>query len=98
MWEGDETEGGRPGQWREYEGGYEDWRVQSERARTLREAAAPKPSPAPNEAASTPAPTAQAEPAKARTKLSYKEQRELDAPTTPVPWRPIPASRPLKRN
>ena len=31
-WEGDLAFGGRPGLWREYEGGYEDWRVQRERA------------------------------------------------------------------
>ena len=30
-WEGDES----PGRWREYEGGYEDWRLQRERARGL---------------------------------------------------------------
>ena len=35
-WEGDES----PGFWREYEGGYEDWKLQRERARTLREQAA----------------------------------------------------------
>ena len=56
-WEGDPAYGGRPGLWREYEGGYEDWKRQRERARA---ATAPKP-------------------AAARTKLSYKEQRELDA-------------------
>jgi ATP-binding cassette subfamily F protein uup len=80
-WEGD-TE---PGLWREYEGGYEDWRTQRERADALREAAdkagaasarsrgtaAPAPAPA------AAAPAARAAPAK--RKLSYKEQRELDA-------------------
>src|SRR6185436_8445058 len=35
-WEGDES----PGLWREYEGGYEDWKLQRGRARSLREAAA----------------------------------------------------------
>src|SRR5262245_11223583 len=72
-WEGDPAFGGRPGLWREYEGGYEDWKLQRARARALAEAAAPAPA-APNKTA----PTASAPPA-ARTKLSYKEQRELDA-------------------
>src|SRR5439155_21720217 len=35
-WEGDES----PGLWREYEGGYEDWKQQGNRARQLREQAA----------------------------------------------------------
>jgi ATP-binding cassette subfamily F protein uup len=68
-WEGDEASG----QWREYEGGYEDWKRQSERSRALRAvlpvaspAAAPKGAPAP-------APVS-----KPSRKLSYKEQRELD--------------------
>jgi len=69
-WEGEES----PGRWREYEGGYEDWKMQRERARGLavqaekRNVAAPKPAPAP------PPP-----PAAKTKKLSYKEQRELDA-------------------
>jgi ATP-binding cassette subfamily F protein uup len=69
-WEGDAAFGGRPGLWREYEGGYEDWKLQRERARALAAAAAP----APAAASKPPAPAAPA-----RTKLSYKEQRELDA-------------------
>ncbi|ODV14571.1 MAG: ABC transporter ATP-binding protein [Rubrivivax sp. SCN 70-15] len=69
-WEGDPAYGGRPGLWREYEGGYEDWKRQRERARAAAIAAAPRPAP--------PAATAP-KPAAARTKLSYKEQRELDA-------------------
>ena len=59
-----------PGTWREYEGGYEDWKTQSARAGALRDAAprvaapaAPKPAPAP---------------AARPRKLNYKEQRELD--------------------
>ena len=65
-WEGDES----PGRWREYEGGYEDWRAQSERSRALRpRAAAPAPAPAPAPAVA---------PRPAARKLSYKEQRELD--------------------
>jgi ATP-binding cassette subfamily F protein uup len=72
-WEGDPAFGGRPGLWREYEGGHEDWTLQRSRARALVEAAAPAP------AASRPAAAAAATAEPARTKLSYKEQRELDA-------------------
>jgi ATP-binding cassette subfamily F protein uup len=68
-WEGDAAYGGRPGLWREYEGGYEDWKRQRGRARV----AAPAPAPAAKTAAA-PAPA----PAAPKTKLSYKEQRELD--------------------
>jgi ATP-binding cassette subfamily F protein uup len=68
-WEGDPAFGGRPGFWREYEGGYEDWKRQRERARV----APPAPAPAPRPAAA-PAPAAAAP----KAKLSYKEQRELD--------------------
>jgi ATP-binding cassette subfamily F protein uup len=69
-WEGDPAYGGRPGLWREYEGGYEVWREQRERARVA----------APALAAGPPAPAAASAPAGGgRTKLSYKEQRELEA-------------------
>ena len=66
-WEGDES----PGFWREYEGGYEDWKAQQTRARGMREKPAAKAS----------APTAAASPAPVvkKAKLSYKEQRELEA-------------------
>jgi ATP-binding cassette subfamily F protein uup len=70
-WEGDPAFGGRPGLWREYEGGYEDWKLQRSRAQALVATAAPA-----NRAAPT---TATAPALPARTKLSYKEQRELDA-------------------
>ncbi|HSV69445.1 MAG TPA: ATP-binding cassette domain-containing protein [Methylibium sp.] len=56
-----------PGAWREYEGGVEDWLLQSSRRR----AAAPEPAPKPV----APPP---ATPAATRSKLSFKEQRELD--------------------
>ena len=74
VWEGDES----PGQWREYEGGYEDWKIQRDRAQSIRDqavrAAKSKNTPPPAKAvAAAPATTA----AKPR-KLSYKEQRELD--------------------
>ncbi|MGJ7567927.1 ATP-binding cassette domain-containing protein [Variovorax sp. GB1R11] len=68
------------GRWREYEGSVQDWLIQSKRAREIAEqrvAAAPAPA-----AASAPAPAAEAAAPKAagaRKKLSYKEQRELEA-------------------
>ncbi len=67
-WEGDPAMGGRPGLWREYEGGYEDWLLQSARTRALQAAppAGKPPAPAPRAAAAAP------------RKLSYKEARELD--------------------
>ncbi|MBI3371216.1 MAG: ATP-binding cassette domain-containing protein [Betaproteobacteria bacterium] len=65
------AEGG--GFWREYVGGYSDWLAQ--RPAPGDAVAVPCPLPKPAEAASSPA----AAPARARVKLSYKEQRELDA-------------------
>ena len=75
-WEGDPAFGGRPGLWREYAGGYEDWKLQRARG-----AVAGIPGAAAPAAARTGAPggATSAGPARARTKLSYKEQRELDA-------------------
>jgi len=75
VWEGDES----PGQWREYEGGYEDWKIQRDRAKSLRDQAAragkAKDTPAPPKAVvAAPMPPVAAKP----RKLSYKEQRELD--------------------
>ena len=67
----------KPGFWREYEGGVQDWLIQSERARSL----APQAKPAAPTAKSTTAeqPKAQAaQPAAKARKLSYKEQRELE--------------------
>jgi ATP-binding cassette subfamily F protein uup len=61
------------GRWREYEGGIEDWLIQSKRAAAIQEKArqaAPAPTPAP---APAPAPVVAS-----KKKLSYKEQRELD--------------------
>jgi ATP-binding cassette subfamily F protein uup len=78
-WEGDPAWGGQPGLWREYEGGYEDWRVQRERVRAAagpaqeRLAAAGSPAPAP-----AAPPVATAAPGSAPRKLSYKEARELE--------------------
>ncbi len=71
-WEGDES----PGLWREYEGGWQDWKLQQARGRAARESAAAQaqakasPPPAP---AAAPAPAARP----VRLKLSFKEQREL---------------------
>ena len=64
------------GRWREYVGDVEDWMTQSARAQTLQRerapvAAAPTASPPGAEVAPAAAP--------ARRKLSYKEQRELEA-------------------
>jgi ATP-binding cassette subfamily F protein uup len=81
-WEGDPAYGGRPGLWREYEGGYEDWRRQRERARVSAPAAATAGRAAPAGADGPPAQGALAAPgagAPAARKLSYKEQRELEA-------------------
>jgi len=57
------------GRWREYEGGVQDWLLQSKRAAALQAKQAPAPAPAPAVAAAPAAP---------KRKLSYKEQRELD--------------------
>ncbi|MBB4843135.1 ATP-binding cassette subfamily F protein uup [Paucibacter oligotrophus] len=66
------------GRWREYEGGVQDWLIQSKRAAALRAknepaavASAPAPAPAP---VASPDALVVAKP----KKLSYKEQRELD--------------------
>jgi ATP-binding cassette subfamily F protein uup len=68
----------QPGFWREYEGGVQDWLTQSERARSLATPAkAPAPSPV-KPAAEAPKPVVAPVAQKTR-KLSYKEQRELDA-------------------
>ena len=68
-WEGDL----KPGLWREYEGGIEDWKLQRARmqaAASKAEAASAPPAP--------PAPAPKEAAAKPRVKLSYKQQRELD--------------------
>jgi ABC transport system ATP-binding/permease protein len=72
-WEGDPAFGGAPGFWREYEGGYEDWRTQRQRTVDLRAAAA-----APAPAAKVAPPAAAAAAPSATRKLGFKEQRELD--------------------
>jgi ATP-binding cassette subfamily F protein uup len=68
------------GLWREYEGGVQDWLTQSRRAQALAQAAAPSTATKTGPAESTRAKgAATAEAAPAKRKLSYKEQRELDA-------------------
>ncbi len=84
-WEGEVS----PGLWREYEGGYEDWRLQRGRSLGLQAAARaslPKPiaaaAPAlssPPGPATPPRPSQATAPIGKARKLSYKEQRELDA-------------------
>lgn len=68
----------QPGFWREYEGGVQDWLTQSERARGLAPQIKTAPAPAKSataEALKTPA----TQPVVKTKKLSYKEQRELEA-------------------
>ena len=79
-WEGAPAFGGRPGLWREYEGGYEDWALQRKRAQTLRDQAAKadKARDTATKASPAAAPAAAAPIAAKKLKLSYKEQRELD--------------------
>jgi len=68
-----------PGQWREYEGGVQDWLTQSERAKTLAAQSQATKS-QPNSEVPTPKSNAvQNSPKKTSAKLSYKEQRELDS-------------------
>ncbi len=74
-WEGDESAGGRPGLWREYEGGIEDWLLQRARSRVAQAANAAPPPAAASTSTSKPTPSAAAAP---KRKLSFKEQRELD--------------------
>ena len=67
------------GLWREYVGGYTDWLRQRPRL-TSSDASASKPSTSKRDAPGGPSSTPATTPAgKARTKLSYKEQRELDS-------------------
>ena len=77
-WEGEET----PGFWREYEGGYEDWKAQRARAESLRNKASKdaskeedKERSKSNKSVALATPPSSSKP----RKLSYKEQRELDA-------------------
>ena len=69
------------GQWREYEGGVQDWLTQSRRAQAIRDAAA---KPAARAAAAAPAAAPTTPAATAKKKLSYKDQRELEALPTMI--------------
>ncbi|MBV7544119.1 ATP-binding cassette domain-containing protein [Acidovorax sp. sic0104] len=69
------------GLWREYEGGVQDWLLQSKRSRALSTttAAAAKPETEVSVKAPAPRPAAEtSQPAQPKKKLSYKEQRELE--------------------
>ncbi|MEO8249312.1 MAG: ATP-binding cassette domain-containing protein [Burkholderiales bacterium] len=76
-----------PGVWREYVGGVQDWLTQSQRSRRLtatstrRFDASSKPRPTGSDplAATTAATFSAGAPAPQKKKLSYKDQRELDA-------------------
>jgi ATP-binding cassette subfamily F protein uup len=80
-WEGNV----QAGRWREYEGGIDDWLTQSARAQaapTTATAPSARASIPPGTAATTQSPPTTAgslAPAATRRKLSYKEQRELEA-------------------
>ncbi len=63
------------GRWREYEGSVQDWLTQSQRAQELQRGAEKPAKPAREEVRTT----AEAAAPAARRKLSYKEQRELEA-------------------
>jgi ATP-binding cassette subfamily F protein uup len=72
------------GLWREYEGGVQDWLTQSRRSREIaqqaaRAAPAAPPAPPPASGPTSLQPNADAHKPLSKKKLSYKEQRELDA-------------------
>ena len=77
-----------PGFWREYEGSVQDWLTQSQRSQSIQaqnKAAAAKAAPVATlssvssvSSVSAVSSASQAKPAKTTTKLSYKEQRELE--------------------
>ena len=66
-----------PGLWREYEGGVQDWLVQSARTRTARQASAQQGKPVKGTLPPENTPPSKRKPAQV-SKLSFKEQRELD--------------------
>jgi ATP-binding cassette subfamily F protein uup len=79
-----------PGRWREFEGGVQDWLIQSKRANAIAQSKGQKGAQSFNygrddkpaagaKAAAAPPPPAPVAPAAKARKLSYKEQRELDA-------------------
>jgi ATP-binding cassette subfamily F protein uup len=67
------------GNWREYEGGVQDWLIQSKRSRALAASApAAKESAAESSNKSSPVSLSEKPEQLSKKKLSYKEQRELD--------------------
>ena len=66
-----------PGQWREYEGGVQDWLQQSARWQALRETQTP--ASAAEATSKRPSPAPELRESLQKKKLSYKDQRELDA-------------------
>ncbi len=77
-----------PGRWREFEGGVQDWLIQSKRSNAIAQSKGQKGAQSFNygrddkavtAAKSAPTPSAPAAPASKARKLSYKEQRELEA-------------------
>ena len=78
-----------PGRWREFEGGVQDWLIQSKRSNTIAQAKGQKGAQSFNygrddksasvKATAAPVTAAPAAPAAKARKLSYKEQRELEA-------------------
>ncbi|MEO8924034.1 MAG: ATP-binding cassette domain-containing protein, partial [Caldimonas sp.] len=73
-WEGDLS----PGLWREYEGGYEDWRTQRARALALQDTARAAVAAVAAKAPAASSAATKTPPATRPRKLSYKERRELD--------------------
>jgi ATP-binding cassette subfamily F protein uup len=71
------SEGG--GRWREYVGGFTDWQTQHERATRLAEEAAAARVPSAPPRAAQPQEAAAGRATQRAAKLSYKEQRELEA-------------------
>ena len=69
--------------WREFEGGVQDWLIQSKRANAIAQAKGQKGAQAfhyeRSEAAKAPTPPTSSTPAAKTRKLSYKEQRELES-------------------
>ena len=71
------SEGG--GLWREYVGGFSDWQTQSQRAERLAQEAAAKQAPKAAAREAAPKESAAGRNAQRTVKLSFKEQRELEA-------------------
>ena len=71
-----ESSDAQPGFWREYEGSVQDWLIQSQRSQAIQAKAQAGQA---KVAEAAPVDVAIKAPAKAPAKLSYKEQRELDA-------------------